>query len=151
MRSYLNKMNANLTDSPDLKGDYHTAMGVYLEVFEQDYEGSFYHFQQAKVFFNSIPCHYAQKRLASLNHSLGVVLFRQQKLSQAIPFFKTALEANEWNNDEMLKMKANDLLYQCYLAKEDYENALRYFTAYKQTFDALDQKKIRSIYFKNEQ
>ena len=148
MRSYLNKMNANLTDSPDLKGDYHTAMGVYLEVFEQDYEGSFYHFQQAKVFFNSVPYHYAQKRLASLNHSLGVVLFRQQKLSQAIPFFKTALEANERNNDEMLKMKANDLLYQCYLAKGDYENALRYFTAYKQTFDALDQKKYAQFILK---
>ena len=87
MRLYLNKMNANLADSPDLKGDYHTAMGVYLEVFEQDYQGSFYHFQQAKSFFENIPYHYGQKRLATLHHSLGVVLFRQSKLNQYHPFF----------------------------------------------------------------
>jgi DNA-binding LytR/AlgR family response regulator len=147
MRSYLARMNANLEGNPDLKGDYHTVLGVYLDVFEQDYEGSFFHFQQAKDFFQSIPYHYAQKKTAILDQSLGVVLFRQQKYNQAITFFRNVLAGKRLNDDVMLHMKANDLLYQCFLAKGDYKNALHYFTAYKQTFDALDQKKYAQFIF----
>jgi len=70
--------------------------------------------------------------------SLSEYNFQEKKLDEAILNAKKALELSKDNLFGFSGLRLNKLLYQAYLGKEDYKNAVHYFQKYNDISDSIN-------------
>ncbi|MDQ6531424.1 hypothetical protein [Flavobacterium sp. LHD-85] len=70
--------------------------------------------------------------------SLSEYNFQEKKLDEAILNAKSALELSKDNEFGFAGLRLNKILYQAYLGKEDYKNAVHYFEKYNAISDSIN-------------
>ena len=135
-------------ETPYFKAQLHKLHGIYSEVFKKNLQESNKHFRKAHNLLKDIPFYYAQKQLAGIQISLGIVLFRQEKYSQAIDKFSALINEKSIVENPVSMMYLNDWLYKSHLALKDHEKALHYFTEFKDIYTQLDRKKHARLILK---
>ena len=145
----LNKLNqkaiVQLLDSLKLtvrtdieNGKFNNLLGIYQAHWLQNYGQSNKSFLLAKSFYQKIPYHFAQNKVAVLLYNMGINSYKLKDYDRAIQVFKKDLKREK---EEAFVLQTHEWLYKCYNEKKQYEQAIFHLKRMQEIKDSLDEKK----------
>lgn len=133
-----------------LKGIAEKNLGIYYEVFEQDYRQSKNHFKNANISFLKMSNFFGKRLYLFNQNSLGIVLQKTGKHKEALKIFRSLIDEKVIRDHPNAFLIINQRLEECYAALDNPRKAHYYATVVNRLQDSINrQRQTEAILEKN--
>lgn len=133
-----------------LKGIMEKNLGIYYEVFEQDYQQAEKYFKKASTYFSKMSNFFGERHYLFNQNSLGIVFQKTGKHKEALKIFRALIKEKVIHDHPEAYLFINQRLEECYIALDNPQQAHYHATVVNRLQDSIHRlRQTEAILEKN--
>ena len=122
-----------------LKGIMEKNLGIYYEVFEQDYQQAEKYFKKASAYFSKMSNFFGKRHYLFNQNSLGIVFQKTEKHKEALKIFRALIKEKVIHDHPEAYLFINQRLEECYIALDNPRQAHYHATEVNRLQDSINR------------